>query len=227
MSVDSSGIGVGAGVSVAVQQASTTQSTKSENQQRWLRALESESFDEFGEQAHTKKVAEPRLANDENNHQNNIEAIGRTQSEILSGYTEVSGSIKNTSLEFGQVQQFINQSPFAVGELSNKSVDAAYAQHQSKEAPLKMSVRDTSAIKKVFEGLVKQDSKFSEVNIHLSENDNKKTLLLRNFFIGNEIDKKRWVERLHNLFQSAGVIVDEIIINGQEIKLEGDQRYGN
>ena len=225
MSVESSGIG--AGIDATLQQTSTTQTTKSENQQRWLRALEAESFDEFGEQAHTKKFAEPAVVNDENEYQKNLEAGGRIQNENVTGFALASGFIKNTSLEFGQVQQFINQAPFIVGELSNKSVDATYAQHQSKIPLLKMSERGSSAVQKVFDGLVKQDSKFSEVNIHLAESDNKKTLLLRNFFISNEIDKRRWVERLHNLFQSAGVIVDEIIINGQEMKLEGDQRHGN
>ncbi|OUS03253.1 hypothetical protein A9Q81_07655 [Gammaproteobacteria bacterium 42_54_T18] len=230
MSVEPSGIGVGAGMSAAAQQASkqaTTQANKSENQQRWLRALESESFDEFGEQAHTKKFAESTVVDDENVRQKNPEVGGDIQNEKVSGYTETSGSIKNIPIEFGQVQQFINQSPFVVGELGNKSVDVTYAQYQSKSSPLKMSDRVASSVQKVFDGLVKQDSKFSEVNVHLSESDNKRTLLLRNFFIGNEIDKKHWVERLHNLFKDAGVIVDEIIINGQEIKLEGDRKHGN
>ncbi|MBL4606790.1 MAG: hypothetical protein JKY01_03055, partial [Pseudomonadales bacterium] len=90
MSVESSGIGVGSGIGTAAQQTSATQTatqaTKSDNQQRWLRALESESFDEFGEEAHTKKVAESAVVNDENEYQKNLEAGGRIQNENVTGF---------------------------------------------------------------------------------------------------------------------------------------------
>ena len=203
-----------------------SENDRSGNKQSWLRAFESESFDDFGEKSNTKSASDNHRSFDEKTDRNNPELAKGDLQNVTSQYTEsLNKTVDGAASPMNQVQQFLVQQ--TASSAPNRSVDIAYMQSMGNEAIQKGSKQNAAVVQRVFETLTKEKSEFKEVNVHLSDVGDKRTLILRNFFTESQTEKERWVERLRNLFETAGVSIDEIIINGKKLDLVKGQHHGD
>ena len=203
-----------------------SENDRSGNKQSWLRAFESESFDDFGEKSNTKLASGRQPLFDDKFDKNNPELAKGDLKKGASQYTEsLNKTVDRPVRPDNQVEQFLMQQ--SLGTATNRSIDVAYMQSLGSESTQKGGRSNAGVAQRVFESLDKEHSEFREVNVHLSEVGDKRTLMLRNFFADSQQEKLRWVERLRKLFEAMGEPIDEIIINGKKLDLVKGQYHGD